>query len=190
MQIHPKTCKWGGVALKHALAFHFESKLLLAWHVGSHGGEQQTTQFLIFSETPPTSVYSSLLTRLNPPGRQQQQHPAESFRPISSGTTIREIRRGCLRCHLALASMPFAASSGSRRRWDGLTVISDGQINDEQNRSNQRVHEILTWKTLPTRKRKNHGRQLTKLHYIGWGYKRRGFTTMNLSCASAYNMYL
>ena len=33
------------------------------------------------------------------------------------------------------------------------------------------------WKTLPRWKGKNHGHQPANLHYIGWGHKRRGFTT-------------
>ena len=60
-----------------------------------------------------------------------------------------------------------------------------------KNEINTERHEILTWKTPPTRRGKNHGRQPAKLHYIGGGYKRRGFTTDQLiPCGGLQEVYI
>jgi len=53
-----------------------------------------------------------------------------------------------------------------------------------------RGHGILTWKALSRKKGKNHGHQPANLHYIGWGNKRRGFTTFFYPKTTAYMRYI
>ena len=51
--------------------------------------------------------------------------------------------------------------------------------NDEVDKINRRETQDLTWKTLPMREGKNHGRQpANDLHYIGVRLQLLGFTTL------------
>ena len=73
--------------------------------------------------------------------------------------------------------------------WIVLEIRQANQHNEE--RKAIRVHDILMWKTPPTRRGKNHGRQPANLHYIGGGYKRRGFTTDQLiPCGGLQRIYI
>ena len=83
--------------------------------------------------------------------------------------------------------MPDLKNQGS-----DTTCYTRRRRNDEVNKINRKETQDLTWKTLPMREGKNHGRQpANNLHYFGVRLQRWGFTTISLvSQPAAYRIYI
>lgn len=107
----------------------------------------------------------------------QCQHP---YVPMSCATTG----------HTRHVHVYATDRTGPCNREGRLLEIRHAIEHDEE-RNQTQGHKDLTWKTSPTRRGKNHGRQPANLHYIGGGYKRRGFTTDQLiPCGGLQRIYI